>query len=78
MQFIMASEALLAVLSPELFAQQQPMRLLLAFGSAVARPREVYELRLHAEACGTIGAMPAREYKPHFCHCLSAARLLPA
>jgi hypothetical protein len=56
-----------AVLGPDLFAQQQPMRLLLAFGSAVARPKEVYELRFNAEAGGGSCAMPVRERRLASC-----------
>jgi hypothetical protein len=70
MQFIMMSEALLAVLQPDLFAQQRPLRILLAFGSAVARPKEVYELRFTAESGRGSAAIPARE-------CRSTGSCLP-
>lgn len=49
-QFIKASEALLAALGPQLFARQRSTRVLLAFGSAVARPKELYDLRFTADA----------------------------
>lgn len=58
-QFIKASEALMAALGPQLFAQQRATRMLLAFGSAVARPKELYDLRFNADAAAA--ALSARE-----------------
>ncbi len=49
-QFIKVSEALLASLGPQLFRRRGKTRVLLVFGSAVARPKEVYELRFAADA----------------------------
>lgn len=59
LQFTKQSEALLAELGPQLFLPQRLTRVLLAFGSAVARPKEVYEMHFSADA----GAppMPERE-----------------
>lgn len=49
-QFIKASEALLASLGPQLFRRRGKTRVLLVFGSALARPKEVYELCFAADA----------------------------
>lgn len=63
-QFTKLSEALLAALGPQLFPPQRAIRVLLAFGSAVARPKEVYELRFSAHADSAASAMRERAIAP--------------
>lgn len=60
-QFTKMSEALLAALGPDLFLLHHSTRMLLAFGSALTRPKEVYELRFFAAEDEHLAALPARE-----------------